>query len=119
MTSLFNEPAFNESLFNGGGSLSTVYSTDSVAFENTSLNDGTNIVLTQPVLKGPARVILGGEIPRDDGSYVTGSFFRDSAIELKGFLKAASKSAMATYLDTLRKLLSKQEGSLDIIEDDG
>jgi hypothetical protein len=63
MTSLFNEPTFGSALFNGGGSVATVYVTDSVAFENVSLNDGSSVVLTDYPLKGPSRDILGGVIP--------------------------------------------------------
>jgi hypothetical protein len=121
MSHLFGTKLFNGfgSLLNGGNTAATVYTTDSVAFEGVSLNDGTNIVLTRHPLKGPSRSVLGGDIPRDDGQYMTGSYFRETEIILEGYLKAASKSAMATLIDSLCLTLSTQEGNLDIVEDDG
>ncbi len=121
MTHLFGTKLFNGpgSLLNGGNVADTVYTADSVAFEGVSLNDGTSVVLTQPPQKGPSRVVLGGDIARDDGQYQTGTYFRETAVVLRGYLKAASKGAMATLLDALSKTLSTPEGNLDITEDDG
>lgn len=121
MSHLLNSRLLNGfgSLFNGGNTAATIYVEDSVSFENVSLNDGTSVVLTQPPKKGPARDLLGGDIPRSDGRYRTGDFYRATAIILEGYLKAASKSAMATLIDTLLPTLATEDGYLDITEDNG
>jgi hypothetical protein len=119
MSHLFNSALFGAKFFNGGGTLAETFSTDSVAFEGVSLNDGSSIVLTRPPLKGPAREILGGNIPRDDGKYQTGEYFRETGIRLTGYLKAASKEAMADLMDSLSQTLAVPQGNLDVIEDNG
>jgi hypothetical protein len=115
----FNAFPFNSRVFNAGFANLTVYSLDSVSFENTSLNDGTNIVLTKPPLSGPARDILGGPAPRGDGVNQLGEWWRSQAIVLEGYLKASSASAMATWKDEFKKLLSTPMGDLDVIEPNG
>lgn len=121
MTHLFGTKLFNGpgSLWNGGTTSAPVYVTDSAAFEGVSLNDGTSVVLTEYPKKGPTRVLLGGDIPRGNGKYRTGAYYRETPILLEGYLKAASKSAMADLIDSLAVTLSTENGNLDLIEDNG
>lgn len=115
----FNCCPFNEKTFNAGFALLTVYSTDNVAFENTSLNDGTNIILTKQPLSGPARELLTNPAPRGSGVNQLGEYWRAQAIILEGVLKASSASAMATWKDDFKKLISTPMGALDVTEANG
>jgi len=115
----FNSHPFNTKVFNAGFANNLVYVTDNVAFQNTSLNDGTNVILTKPPLSGPAREVLSGPMPRGDGNYQQGDYWRAQGILLQGYLKAADASAMATWKDDFKKLLSTPMGNLDVIEPNG
>jgi phage-related protein len=114
---LFNSKTFNNGLFNGGQSIATVYSTDLVVFEGFSLSDGTNMIVSEKLDSGPNRELIGGNITRGNGMYVTGSYFRERIIELSGVVKASSAEALLAYMDRIRQTLATQEGNLDITED--
>jgi uncharacterized Zn-binding protein involved in type VI secretion len=115
----FNSHQFGVKQFDAGFANNTVYSMDSVSFQNTSLNDGTNIVLTKPPLAGPSRELLTAPTARGEGQFQNYQYFRLYTVVLEGYLKAASASAMATAMDNLRRLLATPQGNLDITDDNG
>src|SRR4051794_3316108 len=114
---LFDTRQFNTALLNGGTTIATVYSTDRIVFEDFSLSDGTVMILTDLEDSGPTREIEGDSVPRGNGLYVTADYFRERKLTARGYVKAASASAMATQLDTIRESLRAREGALDVIED--
>jgi hypothetical protein len=114
-----NTFAFDTMVFGGMGSLNTVPSTDTLVFENFSLSDGTNMVLQSLVFKGPTRDLVGGNIPRADGMYLTSDYFREYTIEASGIAVQSSAAALDAYLDTVRKSLRKREGNLDYTDKNG
>lgn len=116
---LFNTHLFNSSLFNGGQIGATVYSADRLSFEGFSLSDGTNTVLSRLTASGPTRQVVGGEIPRGDGRYVTADYFRQYFITAEGYVKASTAAALDAYLDTIRKNLRTREGDLQVIDNNG
>src|SRR5260221_13977122 len=99
MPALFNTPLFNANLFGGPNLTVPKYSTDLVVFQGFSLADGASIFTTELLDSGPTRDILGGSIPRGDGQYINGDYWREKIIEAKGYVKASSASALDTLLD--------------------
>lgn len=116
---LLNTKLFNTGLLNGGATLTTFYSTDYVVFEGFSLADNVNSITSDILYNGPTVEIQGGNIPRDNGMFVTARYFRENSIEVKGYLKAATGAAMSVLMDTIRKSLRKREGNLDITDFNG
>jgi Phage tail protein len=116
---LYNDFQFNTGNYNGGAEIAVGYSTDAVVFENFSLSDGTNVILTSLLDSGPTTDLVGGSVPRGDGTYVTGRYFRERTIEAQGYVKQTTAADLDAFLDTVRKDLSKQEGNLDLTDKNG
>ncbi len=114
LSPLSNGFMFGANLWNGGQFVSQVYSTDLVAFEDFSLSDNTNVICTDLLDSGPTREILGGNVPRADGQYITADYFRERTIEVRGIVKASTAALLDAYLDTMKKSLRAREGNLDI-----
>ena len=110
----FNGPLFNAALFNGGNAADAGFSSDLVVFEGFSLSDNASIVCTNLIDSGPTREIIGARVPRGDGEYINGDFWRQKVIEVRGFVKKDSAEELDMYLDTIRKNLREREGFLDI-----
>lgn len=90
---------------------------DLVVFENYSLSDGESVLCTYLRDSGPSRELIGGNIPRLDGQFLTSSYHREKIIEVRGVIYASTVADLNTLLDTVRKSLRKQEGNLDITRD--
>lgn len=116
---LFNSFLFGSKMFGDAMTLASVYSTDLAVFESFSLSDGTFMVLTAPIETGPTREIVSGPVPRGDGMYQTAAYFRESTLELRGFVKNTSAALLTAYLDTIKKALRVSEGDLDITDSAG
>src|SRR4051794_5398779 len=115
----FDTFQFNSMVFGGTGSLNAVSSTDTLVFEGFSLSDGTNMVLQELRFLGPTRDLVGGNIPRADGMYLTADYFREYTIEASGIAVQSTAAALDAYLDTVRKNLRKREGNLDYTDTNG
>lgn len=111
----FNTFRFNEQRFNSGP-LSSVLSTDLVVFNDYSLSDGTSLTIESIEDSGPDRDILGGDVPRDDGMFQLGDYWRRKEITVKGYAMATSSVLFRALIDTVRYRLSASEGNLDITE---
>lgn len=116
---LFNSALFNTALFDGSTTLATVYSTDTLVFNNFSLSDGTNMILNSLPLSGPSRDLIGGNVPRGDGEYLTAEYFRHNPIEASGYVQQSTAALLEAYLDTIRRNLRKREQNLDITDANG
>lgn len=118
--SIYNRFRFNTGHYKGGyiGQAAT-FLTDLVVFDGFSLSDGTYMVCTDLRESAPEREVVTGAVPRDDGEYVNGDFWRKKPIEVEGYIKASTATALENYLDTVKKGLRKRERFLDITRKDG
>src|SRR4051794_19920789 len=98
---LFGSFLFGSNLFGPGSSIATVYSTDRIVFDDFSLSDGSVVVLTQLEDSGPTRDIIGDNVPRGDGMFITNAFFRERKIVAKGFVKKSTAALLDAELDTI------------------
>src|SRR4051812_29298613 len=101
----FGSHVFGSRMYGGGSTIAEMFSTDRVVFEGLSLSDGSEIVLTGLEDSGPTREVVGDSVPRGDGMFITADYFRERKITAQGYVKAATKAAMATKLDLIRKTL--------------
>lgn len=120
---LFNSGRFNTGVF-GVSALTASYSSDTLAFYGPdgtyfSLSDGTTMILTDLRFLGPTRDLVGGNVPRGDGQYLTADYFREYVIEAEGIVKCSTAALLDAQLDTVRKNLRHREGSLDYIDANG
>lgn len=116
---LFDTFTFDSQVFGGTGTLTPSVSTDVLVFEGFSLSDGTNMVLQSLRFLGPTRDLVGGNIPRSSGMYLTADYFREYTIEASGIAVQSTAAALDAYLDTVRKNLRAREGNLDYTDANG
>jgi len=109
---------YRENIYRGGAFPIVVPSTDLVVFNNFSLADNVSTFCTDLTDSAPSREIIGARVPRDDGEYVNGDYWRDKRIEVRGFLKKSTQSDLETFLETCRKNVRQREGNLDITRKD-
>lgn len=112
----FNESLYNTGLWGTDGTIAPVYSTDLAVFDDFSFSDGTTYTVTRMTDNGPSRDIIGGDVPRDHGRFITGDFFREKEIEFQGYIRAADAASLLTAMDNLKKALRKRERHLDITQ---
>jgi hypothetical protein len=112
----YNSFLYDGNLYDGGMFAGASSSTDRVVFDAFSLSDNTTLVCSAIEDSGPTREIVGGNIPRGDGQYVTGAYFRERTVVVSGWVKAATAAAMDTLLDTVRKALRNREANLDLTD---
>ncbi len=91
----------------------------SLSFEDFSLSDGTVMILTELLDSGATREIVGGNVPRGDGQFITEAYYRERTIIARGIVKKDTAATLDAYLDTIRKSLRAREGNLDIIDNNG
>lgn len=116
---LFGSNIYNSGLFGGGASSVEVFSTDTLVFDGFSLSDSDAMTLTGLRFLGPSREIIGGVIPRGDGLYQTGDYFRELVIEATGIARADTAAGLDALLDTIRKNLRGSRRNLDTIDANG
>jgi phage-related protein len=116
---LFNTKLFNTAMFSGGSTLTSALSTDTLAFEGFSLSDGSIMVMTSLKFLGPTRELVGAQVPRGDGGFITADYYRETVIEVEGILRRSTAAALDAYMDTVRKSLRRREGNLDYTDQNG
>lgn len=118
---LFASNVFGVRMFNGGSTIVSSFSSDTLVFYSASgssfsLSDGTTMILTGLRFLGPSRELVGGRIPRGDGEYLTADYFREYVIEAEGIVKASTAALLDAQLDTVRRDLRHREGHLDVTD---
>lgn len=116
---IFGNKPYNTGLWGGGTQEIEVFSDDTLVFEDFSLNDGESMILTGLRFLGPSRELIGGVIPRGDGLYQTGDYFREGVIEARGIARKSTAAALDAFLDTIRKNLRHSQGNLDYTDANG
>jgi hypothetical protein len=114
----YNSSLYNTGEYNGGPNITPVHSTDLAVFDGFSLADGTTMICEKVIDSAATREVNEGNIPRGNGMYVNGAYWRKKPIEVKGIVKAESKTALEAALDMIRKNLRRQERDLDITRTD-
>src|SRR3954464_10931987 len=105
---------FGSSLFGGGAFVTPVYSGDMLVFYDQdgnafSLSDGTEMILTDLRISGPSRDLIGGDVPRGDGKFITADYFRQYQIEAEGVAIQSTAALLDAFLDTIKKNLRFRE----------
>ena len=113
MPSLFGSFRFGTRRF-ASGSLTETLSTDLFVFDGFSLNNGTDIICSGFHESAPTRVIIGADVPRDDGQFQIADYWRNKTVTIEGNLTADTNTALETLLDLIKEKLRLPEKNLDI-----
>lgn len=111
---LFNTNPYNTGVYNGPPLSAATVATDLVVFNGYSLADNSITFTTNLQDSAPEREILTGRIPRGDGVYVNGDFWRKKPIVVQGIITKSTSALLETELDTIRKKLAARQSNLDI-----
>ncbi len=113
---IFNESPYNVGLYDGPPNVivSASVSGDLIVFDGFSLSDNSTVFTQQLLDSAPSRQIIDGAVPRGDGMYMNGEYWRQKVIEVEGFCKESTSTLLETLLDTVRKNLAGREKNLDI-----
>ncbi|MGE0536635.1 MAG: hypothetical protein AB7O68_16815 [Pirellulales bacterium] len=112
---LYDSGLYDTATSAGGASPST----DMLVFEGYSLANNSTIILQNPGIKGPTRELLTGPIPRRDGMWISGVFFRNAVLEPFGLLRTSSVAELEALIDEINGNLTEREGNLDYTRLDG
>ncbi len=118
-------PLFDSFLYDSGlydapeSSGSSPYSSDTLVFEGFSLANNGTIILNNPGIKGPSREMNMGPVPRRDGMWISGAFFRNAVLEPVGYLRTSSVAELEALIDEINGNLTEREGILDYTRLDG
>lgn len=113
----FGRPLWGTNLFGGGEFAAEVLSSDLVVFDGFSLSDGDSLSVRRIINPGPVREINKTSVPRGDGEFLNGVFYRNREITVIGRVRAPTGADFNQLLDTVKAGLRTEEGDLDIIEE--
>jgi hypothetical protein len=109
----YNTNTYNTVPYNANALNPPISAQDSIVFNGFSFQD--DCVYTERVLNStPRRDVDINEIPRNDGEFIVGDFYRRKVITLTGIIKTTSNSLLEAKIDEMKKLTSEREGNLDI-----
>lgn len=94
-------------------SISTVADYDMLEFDGYSLQNASIIAQSIVADTLPTRELVTFLTPRDHGGHLTGDYFRERKVSVKGFLKANTGSELEILMNTFKRRLTKREGNLD------
>lgn len=109
----YNTFPYNTAIYNGGVNAAEVFSDDPIVFDGFSLSNGVDIIASSLKVVPPARQLIGGNIPRDDGMYLNAEFWRNMTVVVEGHLTTTSSAALEALMDTVKKGLRRGEQPLD------
>lgn len=111
-----NESQYNSGLYGIDGQVAPGYSSDLAVFGGFSFSDMTTYIVSEMPISGPSRDIIGGDIPRGHGQFISGDFFRRTEVLFDGYVKADTAEGLKLAMDELKKALRRKEQALDITE---
>lgn len=101
----YNENAYNEGAYNqeGDAPSDATAPTSLLTFDGFDCNDGTNMIIsTIKFNSGHRRDLDQFSIPRANGVRVSNLYEREKIISVYGIVKAATVTALETYIDTIK-----------------
>lgn len=107
-------------MFGSLGLYSGVGSQAQIVFNGYSIHDPAEGLVVQRLRADnmPSRSLRLEDVPRNNGRYITGDYFRTKSIPLKGVIKKATSELLEEELFLMKKALSKRERILDITVND-
>lgn len=114
---MLNVPILNTSVLNSGTPApagASAADTEAIEFDGYGLQNTaiiSELILTD---SAPSRDVVSFKTPRRDGGGILAADFAGRSVVVRGIIKAASASALATAMDTFKKRVCKQEKNLDI-----
>ena len=115
---MLNEQNFNAVNFNSRRIPIAATDQDNIVFNDFSLQD-TDVITTHLRHDSPpSRDFLTNKIPRADGEFSVGDFWRKKTITLRGIIHKSTSSLLEAKLSAFKKALSVAESNLDIKVDD-
>lgn len=111
---MFNTFNFNTTVFNGLAALIPEVASDTIIYNDYSLQNTdiiTSILLQDST---PNRDFLTSAVPRSDGQIINGDFWRRKKIKLSGIIKKSTNALLEAEIDAMKKALAVSEGVLDI-----
>ena len=112
---MYNQFLYNSILYNGNtNQFSGLDAQDDIVFNGFSMQN-SNIIVRQLLQDStPERDLQVNAIPRGDGQYIIGDYWRRKIITMKGTIKTATNSQMEALIDEMKKALAVREAILDI-----
>lgn len=109
----YNTIQYNTVPYNANALSPPLSAQDDIVFNGFSFQD--NCVFTEKVLNStPQRDVEANKIPRNDGEFIVGDFYRRKIITMTGIIKTSSNSELEAKIDEMKRLTSEREGNLDI-----
>lgn len=111
---MFNSHLFNNTLFNSPGLEVGDSDQDNIVFNGYSLQSSD--VVSEELIQDntPSRDYLTQSIPRDDGQFSIGDFWRNKTIRISGVLRKSTNALLEAEIDEMKRKLAVREGNLDI-----
>lgn len=114
---MYNTFGHNTTNYNALASNISALSLGAIVFNGYSLQN-TDIV-TQFLVHDnmPDRDFDTGAIPRADGEFILGDFWRKKEVEVNGFIRKTTSSELEAEIDAMKKALAVPEANLDVTVD--
>lgn len=116
-TNLLNTLRLNTQRLRDGGSDQLTNLTNSVKFGSLELNSLGYIISRLVHDSMPARDFRTFDTPRNNGGGIIGNYWRTKRIVMEGYVSKNTNSELEAAIDTMKQVLSAQEGNLDIAVD--
>lgn len=110
----FNSFLYNNNLYNSQAPVASEADQDNIVFNGYSLQNA-NIVTSQALYdQTPTRELPTNKIPRNDGEFIIGDFWRAKVITLRGTVRGSSAADLNSRIDAMKKALAVRGANLDI-----
>lgn len=111
---MYNTFLYNTTQWNDSNNLLTLEDQDNIVFNEYSLQN-TDIISSFLVQDStPSRDLQISDIPRNDGRYIIGDFWREKIVSVKGIVRKSTNALLEAELDKMKKALAVREAFLDI-----
>ena len=116
---MYNTNVFNVTPYNTLFSPSGLAAQDNIVFNGYSLQSSTVSSRIAKHEVNPTRELLRNKIPRNDGMFIVGDFWREKTIRIEGIIRQTSAALLDTEIDNFKKAMAVREGTLDIKNSSG
>ena len=111
---MYNNILYNNQFYNGQGTTSGTAQQDNIVFNGLSLQDSVVSSSLMPKHNFTMRDLPLNKIPRNDGEFIVGDFWRQKVIVVSGIVKESTTSLLNTKITAMKTLLAVREANLDI-----
>lgn len=115
---MYNTFTYNGRPYNSTTLAPVLANQDAIVFNNFSLQ---NTIITTSILQPhnePSREYTVRNIPRNDGKFAVGDFYREKIIKMKGTITTTTNILLEEKIEEFQRALSLESGILDIKKND-